>query len=265
MNNSTTLESLCKIAKEAGEAIIDVYNSNDFGVEMKSDGDYVSPLTRADKVANQIITKGLLVISSYPIVSEESEIPKDIGSIFWLVDPLDGTKEFLKRNGEFTVNIGLIKDGKPVLGVVYVPVKDEMYCGDAEDSHAYKIEADGSQKDIFADAQKRLSKPVIVTSRSHIDDKTKELLKSIGEHDEISMGSSLKMCVIAEGLANLYPRLAPTYLWDTAAADAVLRAAGGSIKQLSGEPLVYVPSSDLKNPFFVVECADSNIKWGSYL
>lgn len=263
MTNTEILEKVIQISKQAGDAILKVYESDDFDVEKKQDDQgFESPLTRADKAAHETIVDGLSVFSEYDIVSEEGDHHVPSTETWWLVDPLDGTKEFVKRNGEFTVNIALMKGNRPVLGVVYVPVQNVYYCGDAETNVAFKIE-NANRTDIKAEPLQ--GKPTIVVSRSHREGKTQDLLVSIGEFDEISMGSSLKLCLVAEGKASLYPRLAPTSLWDTAAADAVVTAAGGAVKDLEGNVLNYEPAKDILNPYFVVESANNNIDWKAHL
>lgn len=261
INRRDALKQLQEIALAAGKAILEVYESDDFGVETKNEDGYLSPLTRADKTANDIIVEGLQKVSDLPIVSEENTT-REVSGNFWLVDPLDGTKEFVKRNGEFTVNIALVQDNQPLLGVVYAPVLDVYYIGDVSAKSAVKIE-NGTLASITA--QHHAMPPVIVTSRSHKDERTEKLLGGIGEYSERSMGSSLKLCLVAEGAAMLYPRLGPTSLWDTAAADAVVTAAGGAVKQLSGEPLVYEPSKQILNPEFIVEAGNNTINWQAYL
>lgn len=241
------LEKICLIAHKAGDGIMEVYESGDFDTEIKNDEGFKSPLTRADKAAHQIIEDSLRQISQFPIISEEGSHEIGGEDKFWLVDPLDGTKEFIKKNGEFTVNIALIEGGRPVLGVVYAPAKHVLYVG-AENSGAWKVEK-GEKSAIKSEFRGKI--PIVITSRSHRDPRLDNLLESIGEYKEISMGSSLKLCLIAEGKAQLYPRLAPTMLWDTAAADAIVRAAGGSVRDLTGKPLIYQPQENLKNPFFV--------------
>lgn len=252
--NQTLIDNVQEIAKEAGEAILEVYNSDDFSIEQKDDN---SPLTRADKAANDVIIAGLKRLGNTPIVSEENTI-RNVDDEFWLVDPLDGTKEFIKRNGEFTVNIALVRGKRPVFGVVYVPVTRVFYIGDAE--HGYAVKYSGSQEESISAVHDH-QPPVIVVSRSHRDERTEALLTEIGEHEAKSMGSSLKLCLVAEGAALLYPRLAPTSLWDTAAADAVVTAAGGAVKQLNGELLRYDPSAEILNPYFVVEAKNNAVDW----
>lgn len=261
--NNDLLDKLIALSKRAGDAIMDVYESDDFGVESKQDDSgLVTPLTRADKAAHNIIVDELAKMSDYDIVSEEGDSHEADTDMFWLVDPLDGTKEFVKRNGEFTVNIALVKNGRPVLGVVYAPVLDVYYCGDVEAGEAFKIK-EGERKYIKSEA--KTDRPVVASSRSHKDGRIQELLDSIGEHDEIVMGSSLKLCLVAEGAAMISPRFGPTSLWDTAAADAVVTAAGGAFRTSSGDVLNYNPSVNILNPHFVVEAANNTINWKKYL
>ncbi len=250
------LEEVINIARQAGQAIMEVYGSDDFEVEVKKDGNFESPLTKADKTAHDIIEAGLRRISDLPIISEEGSHDFAGADKFWLVDPLDGTKEFIKKNGEFTVNIALIEHGSPILGVVDAPAKGLLYAGE-KGKGSYKTEENGQKTEIGASFKGQ--KPVIIASRSHRDKRLDKLLSAIGEHEEISMGSSLKLCLIAEGKAQIYPRLAPTYLWDTAAADAVLRAAGGRITDTSGRELTYNPAETLKNPFFVATAGNDTL------
>lgn len=261
MIDDAVMHQVIAIAKQAGEAILEVYNRDDFDVEKKGDD---SPLTAADLAAHNIIVAGLETLDeSLPIHSEESEgitwEKRKDWQRYWLVDPLDGTKEFIKRNGEFTVNIALMEQGRPVAGVVHVPVKGVTYAG-GEGLGAWKIE-----DDIFNAINTRSlgDEVVMVASRSHGSDKLGELEAAIesqiGKVDRTSMGSSLKLCLVAEGVADIYPRLAPTSEWDTAAADAVVRAAGGSVVQTSFEALQY-GKEDILNPHFIV-LGDSVEKW----
>lgn len=229
-------------ALDAGREILKVY-AQDFEVELKADE---SPLTAADKASNAIIEKALAE-TPYPVLSEESrEIPylerKDWDT-FWLVDPLDGTKEFVKKNGEFTVNIALIRNGAPVMGVVYAPVLDTLYVG--SEAGAWKVEGctcksveqlKTSAIHLKIGDQKAETKNLkVVASRSHCSDETisfiEQLQKKYGQAERVSRGSSLKLCMVAEGSADIYPRLAPTMEWDTAAAHAVVVAAGGQVFQ----------------------------------
>jgi 3'(2'), 5'-bisphosphate nucleotidase len=245
----TTAEEVGRIARRAGAAILDVYNSDDFGVETKDDD---SPLTRADRAANEVIVAGLRQLSlQAPIVSEEG---KDIPyaerrqyTRFWLVDPLDGTKEFIKRNGEFTVNIALIENGRPVLGAVYIPVSDELYYA-AQSEGAWREGGERIQAASFTMQDANLR---VVASRSHLNEATQAFMDRLNEPEIVSRGSSLKILELARGAAHLYPRLAPTMEWDTAAAHAILLEAGGRlVDDGTGKELVY-NKEVLRNPHFV--------------
>ena len=241
------LEDVKKIARDAGAAIMDVYESDDFNVQQKGDD---SPLTKADLAAHKVICEGLRALETqYPVISEESS---DISweqrkhwCRYWLVDPLDGTKEFIKRNGEFTVNIALIEKGVPVMGVVYAPVLDAMYTGE-RDQGAF---LNDKPIKVAAEAQATLR---VVGSRSHPSQDTTDWLDALGKpYEMVPMGSSLKICLVAEGEADIYPRLGPTCEWDTAAAHAVLSAAGGDITTINGDPLLYNQKDDYLNPHFI--------------
>lgn len=248
MNLKSLLPQVVDIAHKAGEAIMDIYDDVDLETTTKQDkDDFESPLTKADLASDVVIEEGLQKISDYPILSEEGSQDVDGAEVFWLIDPLDGTKEFIHKNGEFTVNIALIKNQEPILGVVYAPAKDLLYVA-AQGEGAYK-ESDNKKQHITAEYKEDV--PTIVASRRHNDERTAEYLSKFGEHKLINMGSSLKLCMVAEGKATHYPRMWPTYTWDTAAADAVVRAAGGAVKDLDGKPLSYPPKAQ-KNPFFIV-------------
>ena len=241
-------EAVISIAREAAAAILDVYE-NAFEVHSKSDA---SPLTAADLAAHHCIVEGLERLTpDLPVLSEEAaDIPWETRrhwQRYWLVDPLDGTKEFIKRNGEFTVNIALIEKGKPVLGVVYAPVLKVLYS--AEGGKAWKDEC-GMRKQIqVRDARP----PLVVISRSHGNDpELQEYLEHIGEHQTTSIGSSLKFCLVAEGQAQLYPRFGPTSTWDTAAGHAVAVAAGAHVHDWQGRTLDYTPRESFLNPGFRV-------------
>lgn len=241
---------------EAGNAILEIYETADFGVEIKSDD---SPLTKADLAAHKVIVKDLKSITpDVPILSEESaSIPfseRSKWNKYWLVDPLDGTKEFIKRNGEFTVNIALIENGQSILSVVYVPVKKITYSA-AKGYGAFKSE-NGERKKIHSHKPAR-NIPVVVGSRSHISEDVKAYLNKLGEHEMTAMGSSLKFCLVAEGVADLYPRLGLTSEWDTAAAQCIVEQAGGRVVTLDNESLKYNTKDSLLNPFFMVY-GDSN-------
>ncbi len=259
-----TLNLICEIARQAGAAIMAIYDG-DHAVEFKDDK---SPLTAADKASHEIIAAGLKThFPEIPILSEEGKnIPYAVRKDwrrFWLVDPLDGTKEFIKRNGEFTVNIALIEDGVPVLGVVYVPAQDKLYCGVAGEGawvEGPRCKAQGARKEAKGenlepihvrrpDADKGLT---VVMSRSHPSPELEEYLKDIKVAEALPVGSSLKLCVVAEGVADLYPRLGPTMEWDTAAGQAVVLAAGGTVKTPEGTSLEY-NKENLLNPYFIVK------------
>ena len=244
------------LATAAGRAIMKVYEGGaDFEVEKKADD---SPLTLADKRANEVIVKGLEGLTpDIPILSEESkqvgyDVRKGWGK-FWLVDPLDGTKEFIKRNGEFTVNIALISGDSPVFGVVHGPAVGVTYWGlvvEGPGEGAYKKGGDGEAVGIKAGGYE--GGPVkVVASRSHAGSALDGFLEKVGSHERVSMGSSLKLCLVADGTAHIYPRLGPTMEWDTGAAHAVVLAAGGLVTDLEGRQLRY-NKEDLLNPFFIV-------------
>ena len=244
------IQSVIEITKQAGAVIMDVYKTN-FEIHIKNDK---SPVTEADTRANDIITAGLLKIApDIPILSEEggdvSFEERTKWDSFWMVDPLDGTKEFIKKNGEFTVNIAYMQNNLPVFGVVYAPALNEMYLGSIEKG-AFKSVAGDSFNPIRAKSQ--LNNPVqIVTSLSHPSSKMDNFLAQFDTFDLHPMGSSLKVCLVADGSVDFYPRLGPTKEWDTGAAHAVLRAAGGEIiKYGTNEPLEY-NKQNLLNPEFI--------------
>jgi len=248
------IQAICSIARQAGMAIMAIYDG-DHAVEYKDDR---SPLTSADRAAHKVIVDGLTRLSSgIPILSEEgreiSYAQRKDWLRFWLVDPLDGTKEFIKRNGEFTVNIALISQGEPVLGVVYVPAQRKMYYG-ARGEGAF-VQFDGkTPRRIGVREPDDQAGLVVVMSRSHPSPELDDYLKTVKVAEALPVGSSLKFCVVAEGGADLYPRLGPTMEWDTAAAQAVVETAGGSVKKLDGSPLRY-NKENLLNPHFIVRGA----------
>ena len=256
MPTRALLEPVCLLARAAGAAIMEVYQQADFGVVSKEDD---SPLTRADIAAHHIISEGLARLTpDWPLLSEEAaDIPWDTRrqwQRYWLVDPLDGTKEFIKRNGEFTVNIALIENGVPVLGVVYAPVLDWLYAG-ARGVGATKQTAEGAQHIQVVPVQVGQGTLRVVASRTHRGDAMDAWLVDAGRQfasvETVSMGSSLKICLVAEGRADVYPRLAPTSEWDTAAAQAVLEASGGGLVDLLGKELRYGRKAELLNPHFL--------------
>lgn len=253
------LEDVEAIAREAGAAIMKVY-AGDFSASQKEDK---SPLTEADTAAHEVIVRRLeKLLPALPILSEEAVgdfSGPDDAERYWLVDPLDGTKEFIKRNGEFTVNIALIEHGRAILGVVYAPVLNVAYLA-AEGSGAFKAEADGQRVPIRVAEHKEGASWRVVGSRSHAGDSLTALLHRLGTHELMSMGSSLKFCLVAEGTADVYPRMGPTSLWDTAAAQCVVEQAGGAVIQLTGEPISYADPSVLLNPYFLVH-GKSSVDW----
>lgn len=263
MTFSIDADAVLDLAHRAGQAILDIYNQ-DFEVEHKADE---SPLTAADLAAHKLIVAGLTAMTpDVPVLSEESAaLPWDTRKQwqqYWLVDPLDGTREFVKRNGEFTVNIALIDQGVPVFGVVHVPVSGISYLG-KRGHGAAKIDAAGTRSTITATADRQT--PLrIAGSRSHAGDSLQRFLDKVGPHQIVSMGSSLKLCLVAEGSADIYPRLGPTSEWDTAAAQAVVEAAGGLVTDTAMQPLRYNTKDSLLNPHFLV-FGDTRVDWSQYL
>ena len=251
------LDKVGELARHAGEKILKIY-ATDFAVDTKADS---SPVTEADRIAEALIVKAIknTITDEFPIVSEEAfsaaSPPEVGGGPFWLVDPLDGTKEFVKRNGEFTVNIALIEAGMPVLGVVHAPVIKTTYWGSRYGSFAEDEDADkGKARQI----QCRPPSPgglVAMVSRSHSSPEVDDYLSQFNIKSETSAGSSLKFCKIAEGKADIYPRLGRTMEWDTAAGQAVLVFAGGQVVDLDGHELRYAKSG-FENPHFVARGAE---------
>jgi 3'(2'), 5'-bisphosphate nucleotidase len=241
--------ALVEIAERAGREILTVYGAS-FDVRTKRDA---TPVTEADERAEKLILKALAeVADGIPVVAEESVaegcVPKIQGAPFFLVDPLDGTKEFVSRNGEFTVNIALVENAGPLIGVIHVPVLDQSYWCDG-DGDAWRRRGAHEAERI------RCRKPddglVVVASRSHRDSKTDVFLEKFRVKEQIAAGSSIKFCRVAEGAADLYPRLGRTMEWDVAAGHAIVNAAGGSVTTVDNEPFTY-GKSDFANPFFVV-------------
>ncbi|AJP43346.1 3'-5'-bisphosphate nucleotidase [Alteromonas australica] len=256
--NSLT-QSILGIAKDAGAEIMAIYEK-DFAIYEKQD---TSPLTEADLAAHNVIVNALESVSDLPILSEESaDIEWDerkSWQSYWLVDPLDGTKEFIKKNGEFTVNIALIEDGKPTLGVVYAPALNKSYVGVV--GEGAWTEVDGEFTPISARKHDGSEVWKIVGSRSHQSPEIQNLLAQLsGDTELVAMGSSLKLCLVAEGEAHLYPRLGPTSEWDTGAAHAVALAAGANVTVLdpanpldnNADALTYNQKESVLNPFFLV-------------
>ena len=268
----THIDAVIDLAQAAGAAILEVYRRADFGESSKTDA---SPLTEADLAAHRILVAGLARLTpGVPILSEESDQPdwtlRSGWRRYWLVDPLDGTKEFIKRNGEFTVNVALIDEGAPVLGVVGVPALNITYAGVCGVG-AWRIDAAGRTAIRTRSMHGRgaAAEPVtVVASRSHGADTVAQWLDAIarrvGAIETRNLGSSLKLCLVAEGRADIYPRLAPTAEWDTAAAQAVVEAAGGAVWTADLGVLRYNTKADLLNPhFFVV--GDPQYPWREVL
>ncbi len=257
------LDPVRTLAGEAGRRILEIYET-DFAVSRKEDN---TPLTRADMAAHETIVAGLRDMTpAVPVLSEES------GDIafeqrarwrrYWLIDPLDGTREFIKRNGEFTVNVALIEHHRPILGVVHAPVLGTTYYA-CHGHGAFKHGPGVEPRPIHVRALPG-GRIVVAGSRSHAGDTLAQFLANLGEHELVSMGSALKSCLVAEGRADVYPRLGPTSEWDTAAAQAVVEEAGGRVTDLRMRPLRYNTKASLLNPHFLV-FGDASRDWSRYL
>jgi 3'(2'), 5'-bisphosphate nucleotidase len=265
VQNVLDVQNIVKIAREAGEKILEIYQTTDFDVEMKADN---SPLTRADIASHEHIVGRLQALDpQIPVLSEESKdvsyAERSLWTRFWLVDPLDGTKEFIKRNGEFTVNIALVEKGNVVLGVVHTPVLGVTH---------YAVKGGGAFKQDQKDTKSiKASHHVngtlqVVASRSHAGQETQDLLTALSKDyavNLVSKGSALKLCLVAEGAAHFYPRLGPTMEWDTAAAQCVAEEAGAVVTDIKGEKLRY-NKENLLNPFFIVNGVPT-LNWEKYL
>ncbi|WP_417513646.1 3'(2'),5'-bisphosphate nucleotidase CysQ [Marinobacter sp.] len=248
MPYTSLLADVIRLADEASAKVLRIYQS-DFKVNYKEDE---SPITAADIASHEIIVKGLRNLSQdIPILSEEgaqaSWEERKQWRRFWLVDPIDGTKEFTQRSGEFTVNIALIENGEPVMGVVTAPALKEAFWG-IKGEGAHRRDRSGQIHRIRV-AEPPATKRVIA-SKNHMNDETRNFIRALGAHKTLQAGSSLKFCRIAEGHADIYPRMGPTSEWDTAAAHAVLLAAGGNVHTLEGQPLQY-GKEDVLNPYFI--------------
>jgi 3'(2'), 5'-bisphosphate nucleotidase len=266
------LKTIIETALKAGAAIMEIY-AKDFQIEYKDDK---SPLTEADTASNKIIVETLLAKTPYPIISEEEkEVPYDIRSKYaryWLIDPIDGTKEFIKRNGEFTVNIALIENGAPIMGVVYAPVIKELYFADKEKG-AYKasgIKPSDAAPKVHAERvelQKGMNSPVVqgvkktkikvVASKSHLSPETKDYIEKLKEKydkvEVVSKGSSLKLCMVADGTADVYPRFAPTMEWDTGAGQAICEIAGYKVVNYPDMTPLRYNRKNMLNGWFIVK------------
>jgi len=231
--------------QECSSKIIEIYNEFDQSIAYKADN---SPLTKADIVSHELIEKCLSSISSYPIISEESDNFYTKESKYWLVDPLDGTKEFISKNGEFTINIALIENRYPTLGYVHSPIKKTLYVGGLNKG-AFKVIDSNIEEVSVSPSQDPIR---IVASRNHLNEETKKFISQFKSYTLLQAGSSIKLCMIAEGSADIYPRLAPTSEWDTAAAQAIVEGAGGNVRDLNNERLAY-QKNDILNPYFIVK------------
>lgn len=262
MNTPALLDAVVALARAAGDAILAIYRE-DFAVTQKTDD---SPVTAADLAAHHLILDGLTALTpDVPVVSEEGLIPpasaRAAWTRYWLVDPLDGTREFIAKNGEFTVNIALIENGRAVLGVVLAPALDLLYAA-AEGAGAWREQA-GVRTPLVVRAWP--AAPVLMLSRSHADPEATVRLAKLGEYEAMQVGSSLKYCRIAEGVADAYPKFASIYYWDTAAAQCVLEQAGGVALSLEDFlPIRYQPDSTLRTPAFIA-VGDATRDWRALL
>ena len=257
LRNNELIESLLDLMSKSSKAIMDVYEKPDSEVGIKDDN---TPVTKADLAANTVLTDGLKkLFPEIPTVSEEDKsslnIPKT-NKVFWLIDPLDGTKEFIKKNDEFTCNLALIENNISTLGFVTVPVKGLIYYGGKQ----FGSKLINKNKTISELKYKKVSGITrVVASKSHLNEGTKKFINDIqSKVDLIQAGSSLKFIKIAEGLADLYPRLAPTSEWDTAAAHAILEGAGGKVLQLNGEDIIY-GKENILNPYFIASGIENKV------
>lgn len=253
MLNQINIKDIVNIAKKAGDAIMEIYEK-DFTIEYKEDD---SPLTDADIKSNEIICNALAELyADIPILSEENkEVPysnRKEWEYFWLIDPIDGTKEFIKKNGEFTVNIALIHKDRPVLGVVYAPVLNDVYFS-KQGEGAYK----NDQRLPLRSNEHPERELRVVASKSHLSEETQTFIDHLGlktgHIEQVSKGSSLKLCMVAEGEADIYPRLAPTMEWDTAAAHAVILESGKKVVNFKTRKSLVYNKEDLLNPWFIAK------------
>ena len=259
----TLLPQVVELVLRAGRAIMEIYKQADSGTTYKADD---SPLTKADLASHHLLIEGLRALApAWPMLSEESAAisydERRGWERYWLIDPLDGTKEFIKRRDEFTVNVALIHRGEPILGVVHAPALGVTYAAAHGLGATKQLGAQPSEPIHAADY--RTGRLKVVVSRSHAGPETEALLHKLGPADSISIGSSLKLCLVADGTAHLYPRLGPTMEWDIAAAQCVVEEAGGSVTDLEGRPLRYNKPS-LENPHFMV-CGEPPVPWKSVL
>ena len=265
MDKQKAVETFRRLAIEAGAVIMEIYNSDDFAVRSKSDS---SPVTEADEKADALISAGL--VQAFPgvtlVTEEQSASHAQRSETFLIVDPLDGTKEFINRRGDFTVNIAYVENGIPVLGVVYAPAKGRLFYTDAtgqsvEESGAHAADAVGPTTPI------RVSSPdngglIVVASKSHRDQATDDYINHYAVKDSASAGSSLKFCLVATGEADLYPRLGRTMEWDTAAGHAVLAGAGGKVIRFDDHTPLGYGKDGFANPFFIAYAPGVDLKKG---
>ncbi len=262
MNTPALLDAVVALARAAGDAILAIYQDA-FAVTQKTDD---SPVTAADLAAHHLILDGLTLLTpDIPVLSEEGVIPpaseRATWTRYWLVDPLDGTREFIAKNGEFTVNIALIENGQPVLGVVLAPALDLLYAA-AEGAGAWREQA-GARSALAT--RRWPAKPVLMLSRAHPDPEAAARLTKLGDYGALQVGSSLKYCYIAEGAADAYPKFASIWFWDTAAAQCVLEQAGGATLSLDDfQPMRYAPDSSLRTPGFIA-AGDATRDWRALL
>ncbi|MDH5395395.1 MAG: 3'(2'),5'-bisphosphate nucleotidase CysQ [Gammaproteobacteria bacterium] len=257
------LNPVIQIAYQAGKEIMEIYDAG-FSIEEKSDN---TPVTEADKAANRVIENGLRELTPHlPILTEETHptpySERKKWPRYWLIDPLDGTREFIKRNGEFTVNIALIDGDESVMGVVYAPVIGVLYFA-AKGQGAYKQESTNPPKPIHV-RENCVGKMTIACGRSRPSEEVKRFMENLGDYELIRVGSALKSCLVAEGKADLYVRLGPTSEWDTAAAQCVVEEAGGAITDIEMQRLRYNTKENLLNPHFFV-AGDKSVYWPDFL
>ena len=259
------LPIVCHIARAAGSEILKIYNSHDFNIAYKKDR---SPVTSADLKSDQLITEQLQRLSpQLPVLSEETAdehpyLERAQWHTYWLVDPLDGTKGFISKNGFFTVNIALIKNQQPVLGVVFAPASDKLFFA-AQHNGAFRQIQRAPLKKISVRTRPR-ARPVIAVSRAHINQPTRRLLAQIGRHQLLRADSAIKCCLVADGSADLYLRAGPTCEWDTAAGQCIVEEAGGHLCDRHGQPLRYNTKESLINPPFAVYSVASP-QWQAFM
>jgi len=238
------VDQIIPCLEHCGQKIMDIYDNFNIDIQIKEDQ---SPLTQADLISHQLINE-CLQSTAYPVISEESEKIYTNAAKYWLVDPLDGTKEFINKNGEFTVNIALMENRYPIAGYVYSPTSKSLYVGGIN-KNSFKIQ-DAVLEQIQTSP---VADPIrIVASRSHLNEETKKYISQFPRYELLQSGSSIKLCMVAEGKADLYPRFAPTSEWDTAAAQAVVEGAGGTVQDTQGERLIY-QKDHILNPHFIVK------------